>query len=924
MNIKPLQFQQNAVETIRKAVNTLWFRNSRSQIILHSPTGSGKTLMTCAFIDSLQDPSPEDIVLGDVAFFWITLNNELAMQSKDKFFDYFAPNLRNTLSTFEDCGNILKQNEILFVNWQKLSQTRGKDRLLLRMPNDDNMHKESGVYFEELMANTHAANRNIIMIIDERHSNDDTSNSQELIYIINPKHILKVSATPFKDKAAENAFKAECFDGKAAIVKVDEADVVAAGLIKEEIVCQTEEDLRRFEGGDIDNTMLALAKQRRDDLKNGWQRLGYDINPLALIQLPNDEGNIDEGKTADGTESKEAYTRRILRSQYGISDDRIATWLANKPLKPEWRISDNDSPIDYLIFKYAAGTGWDCPRAHILVMFREIKSPVFHTQTLGRIKRMPINGNELQESIMLRRGYLYTTYKNNEITESLCVETPNKPKINKTKLVSEIKKKAIVTTLTTEVSNLFTQTTDKDSDPIITDHKKAEELIKETQKTWEKEIEKTIESKQVTLDFSDGNIMPTPEQKRELESAKQQKIKTITQRIIQVAEKVTAGKISDAQTNAIKESVLIGVETHFGERESELIIDPVLKGDFLSRANYGDLGQSSVFQGSFISSMHHYFGTKSQSLNKDDKDCLESFNVKLNVSPQWQIMKDKVWRFAGENEEGSEANINISANDISRMFNICCYELLKENRIGNVARSWSTLSQALRQWFTQLTITPYISEDQWRRIFIYDYQKEANSSFRKAIAQALNEYQPILKAFIKKREEEALHSNEPFKIKTSMAFDDTYDMFEPSTKSIQQPFYLPKSYNGRENETNFIRFLEENPDVEHWFKNGSSGKDAFAIRYIDTKGTQTTNDDEVRLFYPDWIVLYANGDIGIYDTKGGITGVANSQETRDKLKALIKRIEWLNHNSKSHHYRGGIYEAGGGTWNLIDNLEGYE
>ena len=157
-----------------------------------------------------------------------------------------------------------------------------------------------------------------------------------------------------------------------------------------------------------------------------------------------------------------------------------------------------------------------------------------------------------------------------------------------------------------------------------------------------------------------------------------------------------------------------------------------------------------------------------------------------------------------------------------------------------------------------------------------------------------------------------------------MAFDDTYDMFEPSTKSIQQPFYLPKSYNGRENETNFIRFLEENPDVEHWFKNGSSGKDAFAIRYIDTKGTQTTNDDEVRLFYPDWIVLYANGDIGIYDTKGGITGVANSQETRDKLKALIKRIEWLNHNSKSHHYRGGIYEAGGGTWNLIDNLEGYE
>ncbi len=919
MNIKPLDFQYKAIAQLREATNNLWSIEGRPQIILHSPTGSGKTLMTCAFIDSLQDPSPEDVDLGDVAFFWITLNNELAIQSKDKFFKYFAPNLRNTLSTFDDCADTLRQNEILFVNWQKLSQKRGKDRLLLRLPSNEAMHKESGFYFEELMKNTHNAGRKIIMVIDESHSNVGTELSQEIIDYVDPKLILKVSATPFKDKTAENAFLAECFYHKAAIVTVDEADVVAAGLIKEEIVGQTAEDLSRFEGGDIDNTMLALAKQKRDDLKNEWQRLGYEINPLVLIQLPNDEGKITDGTTSDGAESKEAFTRRVLRQNYGIADNRIATWLADKPLKPEWRISDNDSPIDFLIFKYAAGTGWDCPRAQVLVMFREIKSPVFHTQTLGRIKRMPINGNELKDSIMLRRGYLYTTYKSNEIGASIGVDSPNKPKTNKTKLNIAIKNKAIATTLVTEIGNIVTQNTEDETDVQVADPKKTEDLNKVTQNIWESEIKKPIVTAQGSIDFGDTTQQPTLEQKKEIKAAQEQKVKTITEQIITKTEQKTEQKLTDKQKTEIKESVQIAVETQLGYRETELILDPALKTQFLSRADYGDLGKSSEFQRSFLSSMHNFFGTKGQTLHKDDKECLESCGIELGVSPTWQIMLGKVFRFAGKDEEGTETNVNISSNDISHMFNSYCLELLKENRIGNVKRSWSVLSQALRQWFTQLIMIPVVSEDQWRRIFVYDVQKEGNSAFRKAIAQAINNYRPILQAFIKKREEEALHSNEPFKIQTSMAFDTTHEVFEPSTKSFQQPFYLLKNYNGRDNETNFIRFLENDDNVEHWYKNGSSGKTALAIRYTDTKGTETTADDEIRLFYPDWIVLYKNGDIGIYDTKGGFTSVEKSQETRDKLAALTSRINWLNQNSTTHHYRGGIYEAEGGSWQLKNN-----
>jgi type III restriction enzyme len=59
-----------------------------------------------------------------------------------------------------------------------------------------------------------------------------------------------------------------------------------------------------------------------------------------------------------------------------------------------------------LIFKQAIATGWDCPRAQILVMFREIGSVTFEIQTVGRILRMP----ELKhyEENSLNVAYVYT------------------------------------------------------------------------------------------------------------------------------------------------------------------------------------------------------------------------------------------------------------------------------------------------------------------------------------------------------------------------------------------------------------------------------------------------------------------------------------------------------------------------------------
>ena len=62
--------------------------------------------------------------------------------------------------------------------------------------------------------------------------------------------------------------------------------------------------------------------------------------------------------------------------------------------------------VKVLIFKQAIALGWDCPRAQVLVMLREIKSEAFQIQTVGRIIRMPEAkhyGNDL-----LDNAYVFT------------------------------------------------------------------------------------------------------------------------------------------------------------------------------------------------------------------------------------------------------------------------------------------------------------------------------------------------------------------------------------------------------------------------------------------------------------------------------------------------------------------------------------
>ena len=100
-----------------------------------------------------------------------------------------------------------------------------------------------------------------------------------------------------------------------------------AGLIKEKIVFKLKEDLNQktVKKLDQDEMLLELAFNKRQELIRLYKEVDVDVNPLVLIQLPNDDQATKE--TSDTT--KQSIVLEYLKRK-GIKNDEIAVWLSKE------------------------------------------------------------------------------------------------------------------------------------------------------------------------------------------------------------------------------------------------------------------------------------------------------------------------------------------------------------------------------------------------------------------------------------------------------------------------------------------------------------------------------------------------------------------------------------------------------------------
>jgi len=770
--LNPLGFQREAVDKLVIQFLKLWRNHERRlPLVFQSPTGSGKTFMMACLINELNNQPQWD---EDKAFIWITFSDDLAMQSRDKFQKYFENTLKNDLLTVDDFGRgKLRKNDILFINWQKLV-SRAKENRVLRRPEDEALHKETGYYFEDIVENARTDGRELILVVDESHTHRRTELAENLIKEIDPKVIMEVSATP-----SHVPLPMEIEIGAAGFVWVKRSDVVDEGLIKERIAVQTEEEVERFSETDLDEALLQLGFVRRSELKRQFAAMGKDINPLMLIQLPNDDARLEE----IGQRKKADIVLDYFRNKGVEVDNQVAMWFDNNKKNLEF-IEENNSDIDFMLFKQAAGTGWDCPRAHVLVMFREIQSQTFYAQTVGRILRMaePENAGDYVNTPDLRTGFLYTNYRRDEIKDIETV-TGNKPE---TKFCS--------------VRDKF---------------------------------------KHVIEDFR-------------------------------------------------------------------------LQSEFLARVDYGDIADSAKFQRCLAKSFNDYFGIRSEDFGEQIHKRLEAKGIELNTHLDTNLVVDAEFEDFDKmslefKRKGHEYAHEMSENDVEKLFNYFCYRILTEQtdedaRITNVARSWNRLKSAIRVWAGR---TLNFTHLQFYKIFLNDMYRDAASIFRPAITKALKDYRPILNEVLAHRQRRISEKTQPvFQFRETCAFSEDYDEFEYD-KCVYQPWFIRREYAGRENELRFIQYLEGINGIKWWFKNGDQGKDYFALKYFNTRECQD------RLFYPDWIIQFSDGRIGIFDTKSGRT-----LNTEGRARGLVQQINALGEN-----FVGGIVRFANGIFQYCSSAE---
>ena len=355
--IKLKDFLINTVNKLLDATSI----GSKKEVLLQAPTGSGKTIILLSYIEDYLKEN------NKMVFVWLTPGKgDLEEQSRKKMIK-FLPH-HNTKNIQDVLLQGFEAKDTAFINWETITK---KDNNALKEAERKNLY--------ERVREAHNNGYKFIIIVDEEHLNK-TVKAEAILQYMNPEYIVRVSATTKTNKEAE-------------FIKIDELEVINAGLITRALYIN-ENVSNQTTLSNEHEYLLDLAINKRKAIKDEYIKLGVQVNPLIIIQVPNKSDDLIK------------QIEKILEERnYTYDRKNLAIWLSDRKENIE-DIENNESNQAVLIMKQAISTGWDCPRAKILVKLRDNMSEDFETQTIGRIRRMPQAHH--YDNVLLDNCYLYT------------------------------------------------------------------------------------------------------------------------------------------------------------------------------------------------------------------------------------------------------------------------------------------------------------------------------------------------------------------------------------------------------------------------------------------------------------------------------------------------------------------------------------
>ena len=341
-NLQLFDFQEKAILNLID----LTTKGKKPVVTVKSPTGSGKTIILINYIEEYLSK-----INSKTAFVWLCPGKgDLEEQSRKKMLKYLPNRTAQTL--FDALSVGFQEGSTTFINWELVTKTGNKAI-------SDGERKN---LFDRI-AEAHRNGVQFIVIIDEEHSNN-TAKAQTILDAIAATHTIRMSATTIRNSRNE-------------YYEIDELEVINAGLITKAVYVNEGIKSGVEITSDYDH-LLELADAKRREIAAKYAQLGKNIRPLVLIQFPNAQ-----------PETIEAVEEKLASMNYTYENHMVCKWLSEDKKELPQNLTENDGEPVFLLMKQAISTGWDCPRAKILVKLREGMSEQFEIQTIGRIRRMP-------------------------------------------------------------------------------------------------------------------------------------------------------------------------------------------------------------------------------------------------------------------------------------------------------------------------------------------------------------------------------------------------------------------------------------------------------------------------------------------------------------------------------------------------------